>query len=69
MGDVVAASDVADGLAGIAPGESLPRLMRRKLRPAAELDAPRLGSRAALSGTGADQFALELGEPAKHHEH
>jgi hypothetical protein len=44
-------------------------LVRGELRRASHMDAPLLGALSAFARARADQFALELGQPAEHCEH
>ena len=64
--DVVAAGDLAHRLAGVAPLDRLPPLVRGELRLAAKPHAVCLRSGSALGRADADQLALELGQPAQH---
>jgi hypothetical protein len=54
-----------NGLPCIDPVDCLPPLMRRQLLRSSETHAAGLSALPALSGVGADQRALELGEPAQ----
>src|SRR5258706_12510790 len=69
MADAVAPSDVHQSFALLAPRQGLPTLMRVELWRTSEAHAALLSALAALASPGADQFALELGQAAKHREH
>ena len=65
MADAVAPSDVHQGFALLAPRQGL-TLMRVELRRTSEAHATLFGPLAALTRPGANQLALEFGEPAEH---
>jgi hypothetical protein len=67
--DVVAAGDVAERFAPVAAAYGLAPLVRGELERSAQALPARLGPRAAFASAGADQFALELRQPAEHGEH
>ena len=56
------AGDLYNSLAGIKSFDGLPPLMSGQLARLAEPHTVRLGPFAAFSGSGYDQFALELGK-------
>src|SRR3954463_9198172 len=66
MAHIVSAGDLDQRLAFIAPFNRLTLLVKRELRPTAELYAARLGPRAAFAGTGTDQITFELGKASEH---
>lgn len=69
MADVVAASDLRQGLALIFARPCFLLLVVSEFRCTPELNAARLRSRASLSGAAAYQVAFELRKPAEDSEH
>src|SRR5262249_6318763 len=69
VADAVAAGNVHQRLALLAPRQGLPTLMRVELWWTSEAHAALFGPLAAFAGPGADQLALEPGHPAEHSEH